>query len=249
MTIHRFFLPSECFQKDKVLIMEKELCHQMVNVLRLKIGENVVLLDNQGFEYESEIKSLNKNLVQFDVLLKKKNGNEAKYDVFLYQAITKKLETFELIAQKATELGVKGIFPLVTERTLRDFLPKKDRLEKIMKEASEQSERGFIPLLFDPIKFEDAVEKVSKDKNVLNLFCYERENSPLTPQPLSHSLKREGQGENFGINIFIGPEGGFSDKEVNLVKSCSEKFQIISLGKRILRTETAAIVALAKVLV
>lgn len=235
MTIHRFFLPSDCFQKERISVSDKALVKQMSLVLRAKKGDKVIFLDNSGMEYLTELTVFAKNEITAEILNVVENKNEEDCDIYLYQSITKRLEPFELVLQKGTELGVRTFVPLITERCQRDFLPKRDRLERIICEAAEQSERGILPELLPEVNFETAIKEVGDNDD--NIFCWERLESVE-----NHKLKIK----NKRINIFIGPEGGYSDREVDLIKSLGEKFKIVSLGKRILRTETAAIVAVAR---
>src|SRR3989339_889754 len=237
MTIHRFFVSEQSFRQNLVIIEDKDLIAQIAYVLRGRKGDLVVFLDNKGFEYESELISFSKNKISAKILNKKENLNEEKQEIVLYQAITKSLDKFELILQKCTELGVKAFVPVITERCQRDFLPKKERLEKIIKEAAEQSERGIVPELLEELNFESALKSAAENGG--GVVCYERK--------LKIELK-ELKIRNKKINIFIGLEGGFSDKEIELVKSFGDKFRFMSLGKRILRTETAAIVAVVRIL-
>ncbi len=260
MTIHRFFLPLQSFQKERIMLDDNDLIKQISFVLRAKLGDKMIFLDNQGYEYLSELISFSKNKIEAKILEKTLNKNESDLNVVLYQAIPKQLEKFELILQKATELGVKAIVPIITEFCQRDFLPKRDRLERIIKEAAEQSERGLIPQLLPEIKFEKGLSQL--DKKDLNLFFYERgegEAISCPPErcqagkllatsegPKANSLQLTANSSK--ITIFVGPEGGFSGKELELVKSYGDKIKFMSLGPRILRTETAAIAAVVKIL-
>jgi 16S rRNA (uracil1498-N3)-methyltransferase len=147
------------------------------------------------------------------------------------------LDKFEFILQKGTELGVKSFVPIISERVQRKDFNKHNRFEKIIKEASEQCERGFLPIIKKTEKFENALVNLSKDD--LNLFCYERYNENFDFSTIKKYRK---------VNIFIGPEGGFTEKEFKLARDC-ESIQIVSLGVRVLRSETAALAVLAKVLI
>jgi 16S rRNA (uracil1498-N3)-methyltransferase len=145
--------------------------------------------------------------------------------VILYCSIIKR-ENFELMAQKATEVGVKEIVPLLSSRTIKLNI-KSERVEKIIKEASEQSGRGKVPELHPPMTFKDALEHAKS--NDLNLFF---DPSGKIFSPLTQEKK---------IGVFIGPEGGWDEDEIGLARA--QNFQIVSLGKLVLRAETAAIVA------
>src|SRR3989338_7997573 len=160
-------------------ISDFELVNQIRNVLKLKVGEKVILCDGNNKEGVAEIKGYGKNLVEVEIQEISVNQNEPERNVVLYCSILKK-ENFELVVQKATEIGVKEIVPIITARTVKLDI-RKDRLEKIIKEASEQSGRGIVPVLRDPINFEKAVANVSK--NYLNFFF---DQSGKSVSPLSN---------------------------------------------------------------
>lgn len=225
--MQRFFV-----EKVNPTTSDPDLFHQLKNVLRLKPADTVILLDNSGFEYESEIRSFEKNTVTFRILSKKKNENEPAVQITLYQALPKKMELFELVLQKGTEIGVKKFVPLITERTERQALSKKDRLLRILKEATEQSGRGIIPKLTEPIAFENVIAKWEKGSASL-AYLFDSSGKPFSHVMLSLS-------KHDAINIFTGPEGGFSPEEITKAKE--KGVSVVSLGPRTLRTETAGIV-------
>lgn len=246
MTIHRFFIDEGSIRNGKVFIEDFEIVKQISFVLRLRIASQVIFLDNKGSEYIVSLTKFTKKSIEGEIISKNQNKNESDIKVNLYQSITKKLDTFELILQKTTELGVSKFIPVICHNSQKDFLPKKERLVRIIKEAAEQSERGILPQLENEINFEKAVEIALKDEKALNLFCYER--GGINLNKILSVLSRNSAGQFSVLNVFIGPEGGFTDEELKLIKSC-EKFTIISLGPRILRTETAAIAVCSKVLI
>jgi 16S rRNA (uracil1498-N3)-methyltransferase len=224
MKQHRF-IGDFNLSKSVIVSYNKELNNQIKNVLRLVIGEQVILSAGDEQEVLAEIENLNKDEVSFKVLEQRKNLAEADNFVTLYCSILKR-ENFELVVQKATECGVKEIVPIISARTVKTGL-KSERLTKIIKEASEQSGRGLVPRLDEAISLSDALK--SAKTNDLNLF-FDASGEKLTQLVI---------GKNIGI--FIGPEGGWTDKEISLAKEHGCK--IVSLGPLILRGETAAIVA------
>ena len=226
MRLHRFVL-NDSFTNKYIRILDGKLLNQWVRVLRLRSGDEVVLINGQNQEALVKIIDLNNDFAEGEILKVKENQNEPKKEVILYCAILKK-ENFELVAQKATEVGVKEIVPLITQRTVKLNI-NHERLEKICQEAAEQSGRGIIPLVNNPITFEEAINFAQN--NELNcLFDPEGQN-------LSKSFIK---GKN-KIGIFIGPEGGWTEEEIALAKR--NNFKIVTLGKLILRAETAAIIA------
>lgn len=242
MKIHRF-IGKFIFEDEKAVIEDKDIVNQIKNVLKLRAGEQIILGDGDSNEVLVELSTPRGSNVEGRVLKKYKNKNEAEVYGILYCAILKR-ENFEIVVQKATEIGISEIIPLITERTVKLNL-NYDRLEKIIKEAAEQSGRGKIPILQKVVKFEEAIEKVNK--NDLNVFL----DSSGKFFSVSQREVRVGQRRS----IWVGPEGGWSDNEINYFLSLlarpklseggskeKENFKIVSLGKTTLRAETAAIV-------
>lgn len=225
--INRFFGNFD-FSKKNLKISDKDLYHQLKNVLRMKIGEKIILLDGKLKEVLAEIRNLNKDFIEFKIIKIKENRNESGIYGILYCSILKK-DNFEFVAQKATEIGIKEIIPLICKNTVKLNL-KERRIRKIIKEAGEQSERGILPILHSPIKFEDAINKSSE--NDFNLF-FDPSGMTFSQMPKVNQM--------LNVGIWIGPEGGWSKEEIDLAKE--KKFKILSLGKLLLKAETAAIVA------
>jgi len=227
MHLHRFILNFE-LNKEKVLIKDKEIIFQIRRVLRFRPGKKIILVNNNlGKEALAEILNFNDDLITVKILEVFESKKEYEKEVRLYIAILKK-ENFELVCQKTTEIGVKKIIPLITEHTVKlNF--KKERILKIIKEAAEQSGRLIIPEFLEIQKFEDIVFNLKN--NGLNLF-FDPNGEKLKnfeKEILNHKV----------INVFIGPEGGWSEKEINLAKE--NGFLIANLGNFTLRAETAAI--------
>jgi 16S rRNA (uracil1498-N3)-methyltransferase len=202
------------------------------NVLRLKKNDNIVLFNNlDGLEYNTEIISITNKAIELNITNSIKIDNENAYTVNFYQSLIK-IENFELVIQKATELGVNNIYPIITDYTnlkfdFKNIEKKLDRWQKIAVGASEQSRRVFVPKIHAPIE----LETLSMPKNQFNItLC------PYAKNDTSFQYKLK-IADN--INIFIGPEGGFSETEMKLFKN--NDFETINLGKRILKAETAPI--------
>ena len=210
---------------EQVEITDPEVVGQIRNVLKLKAGEQVLLCDEGMNEVLAEVTEIVHKVIKVKVIKEQRNENEPLRKVMLYCAILKR-ENFELVVQKATEIGVAEIVPVITRRTVKLAL-KQERLEKIIKEAAEQSGRGVVPKLHEPIEFEKAVEQVKDKQNIL----FDSSGSiPTSSSQLPAS-----------IAIWIGPEGGFDETEIAAAKTAG--FHIATLGKLTLRAETAAIVA------
>jgi len=229
--MHRFFITNEdSVSGGLVKIMSEELVHQMANVLRFRVGEKVVLLDGEGDEHEVEILEISKKFVNCRVIEKKVCDGEPSIKIVLYQAMTKNPERFEFVLQKGTEVGVSEFVPLITARTERQSLNKIDRLGRILKEAAEQSCRGIVPVLREVTEF----KKLLKDKPAGMCILAD----PSGGRGLKEVCLEIKAGDV--VNIFIGPEGGLTEAEVEGAKEAG--FEVVNLGKRILRAETAGMV-------
>jgi 16S rRNA (uracil1498-N3)-methyltransferase len=235
--MQHFFVAPECFTENSVRVNDLHIIHQMKKVLRMRQGNQCIFLDNSGFEFLSEITRLDEKEMTATVLEKRKNRAEPTLFATLYQALPKKMELFEWVLQKGTEIGVSEFVPLITERTERREIPKRDRLLKILKEAAEQSERGKIPELKEPVEFERAIQNQSVGVKIL---LHSRGEFPLFSEKLGE-LKTQSR-----ISLFIGSEGGFSNAEIE--KARAHRVLIYSLGPRVVRTETAGIAAASLIL-
>ena len=228
MRLHRFFISPEAVRGSEIVLEDKNLINQIKKVLRLKIGDGVLFLDNSGKEYKSVIKQLGDSEINLEVIEVSENKNEPELKITLCQSLCKK-DKFEWVLEKGTEIGIFAFASIISERTEKLGL-NHERAEKILREAAEQSERGIIPKLSESKSFNEAFknldgEKILLDKSGENIKSY-------IPNSKFHIL-----------NIFIGPEGGWAENELNMAKENGVK--IISLGSRILRTETAGLVAAA----
>ncbi len=229
--MHRFFVSTADFQGD-IVRFDAEQVHQLRKVLRFAPGQRVIVLDNTGKQYEVE---LAKDLSHARIIAQKWVEAEPKVSVTLFQSLLKR-EKFELILQKCTEIGISRFVPVVTSRCLiQDTRLKQNKIQrwqKILKEAAEQCGRGCVPELAPAVRLDEAAEQFGKLERVIVPWEEAAEGdirSALLPQ-------RPQQ-----VGILIGPEGGLSPQEI---KTCCENGAVVaSLGKRILRTETAAIAA------
>ena len=224
MKLHRF-IGGFNLKIGNLKIQDQELFNQFRNVLKLRVGEKMILSDGKMNEAKVTVKEYKKDSIDVEVEEVSINQNEPDQQVILYCSILKK-ENFELVVQKATEIRVKEIVPLVTARTIKLDI-RKDRLEKIIKEAAEQSGRGIVPALHEPVDFEKAVASSSKT----NLF-FDFSGESL----VNCKLKIK----DSSLGVWVGPEGGWTLEEIEMGQK--EGFKIVSLGKTTLRAETAAIV-------
>ncbi len=229
MKLHRFIGNFNLSQKE-VEITNPENIKQIKNVLRLKKSEKIILSDGKGQEAEVVIDFLsNEKIIGIVNKIDEPASAEALSvvkQVNLYLAILKK-ENFEWAVQKAVECGISKIIPIITERTIKTGL-NIARLEKIILEASEQSGRNIVPILSSILDFKDAIAhggNASVDEKII----FHLVANPYIPEKNAKNAI-----------IFIGPEGGFTEKEVGLAKNAG--FSVASLGSLTLRGETAAII-------
>jgi 16S rRNA (uracil1498-N3)-methyltransferase len=225
MKIHRFYVGGDV-STGAVTVTDPEFVNQVKYVLKLAVGEPIILFNGTGSEAVGNIAGIEKKGVTIEISELRRSAVEPERDIRLYLAILKN-EHFELAAQKAVECGVSEIIPVITSRTIKLSL-KPERVMKIMREAAEQSGRSVIPRLTEVMKFEDAL--AAAKHNTRNLFY---DSSGQKIEKLQSSVSR--------LGIWIGPEGGFTAEEVFTARKTG--FEIASLGSLVLRAETAAIVA------
>ncbi|MEK7645224.1 MAG: RsmE family RNA methyltransferase [Patescibacteria group bacterium] len=249
MKLQRFFihklLNEPIGDRREVHLHDEALVHQLKRVFRLHAGDSVMLLDNTGFQYTAEIVSLEKTEGVFRVLEKhepqKVKEAARQMPVTLFQSLPKK-DKFEYVLEKGTEIGVSGFVPVLSDRSEKLAI-NEERCQKILVEASEQSERTTVPTLAAICPIDELFEKYSADTEFVAFH--------LTGKQWSVELRGElfGQaakaGKRGGLGILVGPEGGWTDRELGLFRE--KGAQIVTVGSQVLRTETAAIVAAALV--
>ena len=246
--MHRFFIPPSWVQGNEVTITGPQ-ARQMARVLRLRPGERVIVLDNSGWEIEVQLVSVDQPLVKGDVLHRRLAGREPRTKVSLYQSVLRS-NRFEFVLQKCTELGVVQLVPVITDRCVVSDLDavekKRRRWEWIIQEAAEQCRRGRKPSLRSAVLFARACEE-ARQAGGLSLILWEEEQQ-LSMRTLLREAPpgREQAWPPFTINLFIGPEGGFTPDEIALAR----RYDLVpvTLGSRTLRAETAAIAASAAIL-
>jgi len=242
--MHRFFIPPEWIDQEKVVITGR-LVHQLRNVLRLRGGDRIFVLDNTGWEYEVALEMVTRGYVE-GVVQGKRAVVEPSAKVTLYQALLKG-DKFEFILQKCTELGVCGFVPILCERCVVGHLTKKrvERWQRIIIEAAEQSRQGKFPTLEPDVLFEQACQSAIG----FSLLAWEGEEASGLRATLRNEIYRQkiiSANKPLSINLFIGPEGGFSYTEVEYAQGCG--ILPITLGSRVLRAETAGLVAATAIL-
>ena len=238
----RFFVDKKNINlENNTCIIEGEDVKHISKVLRCRIGEELEVCDNNNNEYICEITNLDKNQVELNIVEKVDIQRESDLKIKVYQGLPKGPK-MEMILQKLTEVGVDEIILVQTKRTVVKVDDKKEdkkleRWERIIYEAAKQSKRGKIPSLRGVLTFKEALADMKE--NDFNIAPYENEKTK--------SIKQAIKGVNINnIGIFVGPEGGFEETEIEAIEDIGG--QSVSLGPRILRTETASLVASSIVL-
>lgn len=236
--MHRFFVSPDKISGNTVTITGPDVNH-IRNVLRMKPGEELNISDGQSDrEYRCAIKSLSADEILCEIRFIAETGHELPAKVFLFQGLPKS-DKLEQIIQKTVELGVFRIIPVEMQRCVVKLDPKKtkqktQRWNGIAESAAKQSRRGLIPEVTEPMAFKDAVRYAKENCETL-LLPYELEGEVSGMEQtrmLLNAIPTDGN-----IAVFIGPEGGFDTAEVSEAEKSG--FRRITLGKRILRTETA----------
>lgn len=239
--MHRFFVNPSQIDGSCILIKGNDVKH-IGAVLRMKKNENLIVCDGQNTDYNCIIKDISKEEIELEIMEKKRNTVESQIKVKLYQSLPK-LDKMDLIVQKCVELGIDEIVPIITERTIsktediKRIQKKVERWNKISESAAKQCMRGKIPIVANPIDYIIALEQAKDlDKSIIP---YEKEYKISL-----RSCIKDFVGTTIGV--FIGPEGGFSEREIET--AVKYNLQPVTLGNRILRTETAGFVVLANIM-
>ncbi len=230
---HFYVNPKD--MKDKSFVIENEQFHYLSAVRRFSVGDEINIFDGLGNSYKARIDNIGKKSMQ-GTILSSKTLVLPETKISLYTAIPKG-ERFDWLIEKASEIGVSKIVPIIYVRSVVKELSenKLERYKKISISASSQSWRADIMPVYNPVKFNEVVERLSSKENTLNILPWESEEE----KNILDLLKENKDIKN--INIFIGPEGGFDKNEIDL--ALQNGFKTVTLGKNILRVETAAIVA------
>lgn len=240
MDLPRFFLPPDQIAETEVVLREQDANHA-ARVLRLRPGDMVFALDGRGSLYQVRLTEVDKRETRGAIVAKEAATGELPVPVTLVQGLPKG-EKFDWILQKATELGVTRIVPVVTERTVVRLSgdraqDKVRRWQAIAREAAEQCERAMVPVVDAPVDFASWL-KAPLAEGVLRLACLERHGGV----PLMRALSEV---RPAGYEVVVGPEGGFGPAEAD--RLIASGAQNVTLGTRILRTETASLMALAAI--
>lgn len=235
--MNRFFVPGASLKLGVALeITDSQDVQHISKVLRLQPGETLELCDGAGSEAVGEITAVSKSVVAVTVIEESTVNRESQLEITLYQGLPKGPK-LEVIFQKNTEIGVSGFVPMITERCvvkLNDLAAenkKRARWQMIIDEAAKQSKRGKLPVLKPAVSLKDALETLKEYDLVLIPHTGEG-TVPLSDMAVEGTPRR--------VAVLIGPEGGFTEAEAHAVVSAGGK--AVTLGPRILRTETAGFV-------
>ncbi|MEK7641810.1 MAG: RsmE family RNA methyltransferase [Patescibacteria group bacterium] len=233
MRLHRFYIGEKVGPQTEIVVHSTELVNQVRKVFRLKTDDSIIVFDGSGSDYECRIADFSKDSLTLDIQNASRSRCMPSRTVYLYAALVKK-DTFEWITEKATELGVTHIVPVMAERSEKKNL-NEARLKKIAVEASEQSGRGDVPTILPLISCEEAIAKIGQSDGHTIAFHTE-----------GHALESSTIRKDEDVALFIGPEGGWSPHELDLFHK--NEIPVVCLGTQVLRAETAVIAALSVVM-
>lgn len=237
-----FFIDSKTFKDNFITISDKENYNHIAKSLRAKIGENILLIDENQIQYEGKIEKINKNSIEIKVTNSYKSNRHLEFKLYLAQSPLRS-DAQSLIIEKATELGIDGIYPIFTDNCAikKSVIEQKiKKWQKIMFEASKQCERAYIPTCYESLELEILIKTTSFDR----ILAFVERNADYK---LKNYLIKKPILKNEKILVIIGPEGGFSAKEFNFFKK--NNITTLSIGDLILKAETAVIVALGNIVV
>ncbi|WP_135546699.1 16S rRNA (uracil(1498)-N(3))-methyltransferase [Paenibacillus cymbidii] len=245
--MQRYFVAPEQFVGQRVTIGGDD-AHHLQRVMRAEPGDQLIVCDGNGRTALASIASLAKTEVVADIVREVEESREADVDIWIAQSLPKgdKLET---VIQKGTELGASRFIPFESERTVAYYDGKKEekkleRWRKIAKEAAEQAHRSRLPVIEAPCGWKRLLEAAGQAD--LALICYEKQDEKSLRSLLREWAQTEGAAQTGTVLVIVGPEGGFAEREIR--EAAEADCRPVSLGRRILRTETAALVALSCIL-
>ena len=234
--MQRFFVNPQCIERDSI-VLQGGVVHQIKDVLRSQSGDHIAVLDNSGWEYEVILERIGKEQ-STGVICGKNEIAEPNVKITLYQALIKS-DKFEFVLQKGTEIGISVFVPVICDRCVAKHpgAKKQERWEKVIIEAAEQCGRGRLPMLRPTLSFHDACRVASGTSILAGIGA----NSAKLSDVLRNDINSP-----TALNLFIGPEGGFTASEEEFARSCGTRK--VTLGPRTLRAETAGMVASAAIM-
>ncbi|MBQ9814859.1 MAG: 16S rRNA (uracil(1498)-N(3))-methyltransferase [Lachnospiraceae bacterium] len=238
--MYHFFIDPGNISGEKVYIEGGDVNH-IKNVLRMQTGEQIMVSDGEGSDYLCEIESMTEQEVVCNILSKEVSSSECSVKFYLFQGLPKS-DKLEHVIQKSVELGVYEIIPTNMSRCIVKYDDKKlknklSRWQGIAESAAKQSHRGVIPEVKPVMNYSEAL-KYAKEKCDMILVPYENHKGMKETKEILAEIK-----PGMSVAIFIGPEGGFAEKEIEMAEQADAR--LITLGNRILRTETAPLMLLS----
>lgn len=235
--LRRFFVPEGTLGGDEVRL-GGDLARRLARVLRLRRGDRIVLTEGGAREFEVELTEVSARVVAGTVVGERQSPSEPRVEVVLYQSLIRP-NRFDFVLEKGTELGVARFVPVINRRSQIDEASsaRAERWQRLVTEAAEQCGRGRLPEIGSPLAFEIALA----DAHGPLIVPYEAERANRLADQLQ-AIERAPR----TINLFIGPEGGYTNEEVALAREAGAT--LVTLGRQVLRSETAGIVAAAIVL-
>lgn len=236
-----FFINSNNVTDNIATIWDKEIYNHIVKSLRAKIGEKILLIDENQMQYEVLVEKITKNSLETKIIKSYKSNRHLNFKLFLAQSPLRS-EAQSLIIEKATELGLDGIYPIFTDNCVlkKSVISQKiTKWQKIMIEASKQCERAYVPTCFEPSDLNTLLKTVKFDRVLA--FTERNANYNLKPYLAKNPIKKDEK-----ILVIIGPEGGFSSQEFEYFER--NNITTLSLGDLILKAETAVIAALGNII-
>ncbi len=233
----KFFVKTNQIENNKINIIGEDVNH-IKNVLRLNVNDKINICDNDNSKnYKCEIINISSNKIECEILEELQESSEGNVNLHIFQGLPK-ADKMELVIQKGTELGVSKFIPVNLKRCIvkiseKDESKKIDRWRKIAEVAAKQCGRDLIPIVTNVENINTLCEKIKEYDLAIVAYENEKENY------IKNELKKiKNQKEQYKIAVIIGPEGGIDEEEIKKLKASGAK--IVTLGKRILRTETVA---------
>ena len=238
----QFLINSKDINDKKVVISEKDTFNHIAKSLRIKCGEELLLIDENQIQYETEVESVTNKEITVKINNSYKSNRKLDFKLYLAQSPLRS-DAQNLVIEKATELGVDGVYPIKTDNCAlaTSVIEKKiPKWQKIMFEAFKQCERAYIPTCFDLTNLENII-KLKNDGYKIIAFCERLAKTTLHNYCNSYPIQKEDR-----IVVIIGPEGGFSQREFKLFED--NEIPMLTLGELILKADTAVTVALGNII-
>lgn len=241
LIVPHFFINSKNITNNYIIIPDGENYNHIVRSLRTKVGEKLLLIDENQIQYEAKIEEITSQGIKANIIKNYKSCRKLDFKIYLAQSPLRS-DAQGLIIEKATELGVEGVYPIFTDNCVlkKSVIEQKvKKWQKIMSEASKQCERAYTPQCFNLSKMEDLISGGQFDR----VFAFVERNADYK---LKDYLRENPVLRNEKILVIIGPEGGFSDREFDFFRQ--KNIVTLSLGNLILKAETAVITAIGNII-